>query len=143
MKLQQNIPALEGKTVIFFDGLCNLCSGVVQFIIKRDKTNKFMFASLQSAIGRELLDNLNITGLSPDSIILYNNERIYTESSAVLKILGALPGMWRILPLLQVIPAFIRNPIYRMVARNRYRWFGKRGECMVPTPALKQKFMND
>ncbi|MCD6062371.1 MAG: thiol-disulfide oxidoreductase family protein [Flavipsychrobacter sp.] len=141
MRLQQHIPELEGKTVIFFDGVCNLCSGFVQFIIRRDKDRHFHFASLQSETGQRVLQALPQELKEIDSILLYDDHEVFVESTAVLKISSRLAGLWSAASSFLIIPARIRNFAYRTVARNRYDWFGKQEECMVPTPELQSRFL--
>lgn len=132
---------LGDKNVIFFDGVCNLCNGFVQFVIKHDKDNRFYFSSLQSPQGAHLLNNLSQTGKTPDSIMLYYKGRVYSESTAVLRIMGQLSGILPLAGIFLVVPKIIRDVVYKWVARNRYKWFGKMDSCMIPTPALKQKFI--
>lgn len=129
--------------VILFDGICNLCNGAVQFIIKRDKNNTFKFASLQSASAKELLANNTIDPTSLHSIIFLKGDSVFEKSDAVLEIVRLLPGAWRWLYFLKVIPAFLRDWIYTIVAKNRYRLFGKQEHCLLPSPELKSKFIQD
>jgi predicted DCC family thiol-disulfide oxidoreductase YuxK len=103
---------------------------------------KFYFASLQSGIGQELLGSLSSKGRPKDSIILYKNGKIYSESTAILKVLSALPGIWKGAIVLLVIPGFIRDGVYRFVAKNRYAWFGRRDSCMVPGPGIQSRFID-
>ncbi|MDX1333530.1 MAG: thiol-disulfide oxidoreductase DCC family protein [Robiginitalea sp.] len=132
----------EGKKIILFDGVCNLCNGAVQWIIRRDQKDVFRFASLQSEIGRELTRSRQIDTDRVDSIILIDpGVAYYIKSDAALEIARELRG-YRILPgLFGWIPKRIRDGVYDLVARNRYRMFGKKQECMVPTPELKGKFL--
>ena len=130
------------KDIILFDGVCNLCSFFVQFVIKRDDKNLFKFASLQSEFSKSLLVKSGIDGAAPESVVLYSGEKIYTESTAALKILNQLGGGWRLFYFLIIVPKFIRDPVYRFIARNRYKWFGKKNSCMIPTPELKSKFID-
>lgn len=127
--------------IILFDGVCNLCNGAVTFIIKRDKNNLFKFATLQSEIAEELL----IAKLSDkellDSIVLIENGKQYTKSSAALRIAKNLSGAYPLLYIFMVIPKFLRDWVYSIIAKNRYKWFGKRDACMIPTPELKKKFL--
>ncbi len=126
---------------ILFDGVCNLCSGFVVFTIKRDPDAKFKFASLQSNEGRNLQKEF---GINPDNIktmVLVENDNYYLKSDAVLRIFKHLDGMWFILYYLIYIPMPIRNFVYDLVANNRYRWFGKKDVCMLPTPELKKRFL--
>jgi predicted DCC family thiol-disulfide oxidoreductase YuxK len=126
--------------IIFFDGVCNLCNASVQFILKRDHTQVFLFAPLQG----ETFATLNIPEKEklPDSIILLENGKLYAESDAVLHIARRLSLPWRYLALPGwLFPRFVRDPIYRLIARNRYRWFGKKDACYLPTSELKARFL--
>ncbi len=129
------------KPVVLFDGVCNLCNGAVQFIINRDKKERFMFASLQSDFGQQLLEKHQLNKTDFDSFILLEDEKIYLKSTAALRIYGNLGGLWKASYGLFIFPAFIRNLVYDLVARNRYRFFGKKDACMIPTPALKARFL--
>jgi len=127
--------------IILFDGVCNLCNGAVTFIIKRDKNNLFKFATLQSDIAEELLiDKLSDKELL-DSIVLIENGKQYTKSSAALRIAKNLSGAYPLLYIFMVIPKFLRDWVYSIIAKNRYKWFGKKDACMIPTPELKKKFL--
>jgi predicted DCC family thiol-disulfide oxidoreductase YuxK len=127
-------------SIILFDGVCNLCNQSVQFIIKRDKKDYFRFAALQSEIGTDLLQQYHVSPQS-DSIVFIDNGKAYTKSSAALRICKGLSGLWPLMYAFIIIPPFLRNSIYNWIARNRYRWFGKKNACMIPTPALKSKFL--
>ena len=128
--------------VILFDGVCNLCQAAVQFVITRDPNRHFRFASLQSAYGQAIAQKagLSITDLS--SFILYENGAAYTRSTAALKTTKGLSGGWPLLYVFIIVPKFIRDAIYDFIAKNRYRWFGKKESCWVPTPALKALFLD-
>lgn len=129
------------KKVILFDGVCNLCNGAVQFIIKRDKQKHFLFASLQSNFAAKVLKGRNIgTGL--DTIVLLSEEEVFIKSRAVLEISRALTGAWPLLYVFRIIPTFLRDAIYEWIARNRYRFFGKKEACMIPSPELKARFLD-
>jgi len=128
--------------IILFDGVCNLCNGFVQFVLKRDKKKKFLFASLQSTYGTGLSNYFNLSTTLPTTIALYSGQKIFTESDAVIKITSSLRGIWKITIVLLIIPRFIRNPIYRLLARNRYKLFGKRDQCMVPSEDVKGRFLD-
>lgn len=134
--------ATEGKKIILFDGVCNLCNGTVQWIIRRDSTDIFRFAPLQGEVGRELARARQIDTDQVDSIILIDpGVAYYIKSDAALEISRRLKG-YRLLPFIfGWIPKSIRDGIYDLVARNRYRIFGKKEECMVPTPELKARFL--
>lgn len=130
------------KKIILFDGVCNLCNSSVLFIIKRDKKDRFRFAALQSEVGKKLARERNIDTSKVDSIILIEPHiAYYTQSTAALKIGQSFGGLWRVLWIFEWIPARIRNRLYDFIAKNRYRWYGKKDACMVPTPELKAKFL--
>jgi predicted DCC family thiol-disulfide oxidoreductase YuxK len=127
--------------IVLFDGVCNLCSGSVQFIIRRDPKGRFRFASLQSPLGERLRAEL---GIDPalDSVLLVEDGRWYKESDAALRIAHGLGGPWKALGIFRLIPTFLRDRAYRLIARNRYRWFGKTESCWLPTPELRGRFLN-
>ncbi|TVZ14380.1 thiol-disulfide oxidoreductase DCC family protein [Maribacter sp. MAR_2009_72] len=130
------------KKIILFDGVCNLCNGAVQFIIKRDSENQFQFAALQSETGKKLTLERNIDTEKVDSIILIEpNVAYYIKSTAALKIGEELKGIRTISCILLWLPESFRNIVYDFIARNRYQWYGKREECMIPTDEIKQKFI--
>jgi predicted DCC family thiol-disulfide oxidoreductase YuxK len=132
---------LPASSILFFDGVCNLCNGFVQFVIARDPAGHFRFASLQSAAGQEVLRTHGLPTEQFKSILLLENGRLYTRSSAGLRILRHLGGVWSWLYVLMLVPSFLRDPLYDWVSRNRYRWFGKQESCMLPTPELKTRFL--
>lgn len=127
--------------VILFDGVCNLCNASVNFIIDHDINDKFKFASLQSEAGQRLLNKFGLNAEEFDSVVLTDDEKYFTESTAVLKIVKGFGGIWKILYVFIVIPKPIRDFIYRIIANNRYKWFGKKDSCRVPTPELRGKFL--
>lgn len=127
-------------TYVLFDGVCNVCSGWVQFIIKRDPQAIFRFASLQSDEASKLLEEYG-QETTLDSIVLVDKGKVYTESTAILQILRRLPGTWRFSSVFLIVPKFIRDGFYRWFARNRYRWFGKQESCMLPTPEIRARFL--
>ncbi|MCX7548075.1 DUF393 domain-containing protein [Xanthomarina sp. F1114] len=132
----------KNKQLILFDGVCNLCNSSVQFVIKHDKKNVFMFAPLQGETGKEILRHYNIDTAKTDSIILYtSNQKLYFKSTAALKIAGKLGFPINILSIFLIVPVFIRNWVYNYIAKNRYKWYGKQNECMIPTQKLKNKFL--
>jgi predicted DCC family thiol-disulfide oxidoreductase YuxK len=133
----------EGKQLVFFDGVCNLCNGSIQYIIKHDKNDLFRYAPLQSEIGKKFIKERKIDTSKVDSILLYEpNIAYYTKSAAVLKIAKTFGGGFKLLGLLELIPGPVRDWFYDLIAKNRYNWFGKQNECMIPTPELKAKFMD-
>lgn len=125
--------------VVFFDGVCNLCNSWVQWLIKRDKKNVLHYSSLQSAYAKQHITDPEI--LSTDSIVFFVNNTFYTRSSAVFQILKQLGFPYKIALVFYLVPRFIRDYVYNTVAKNRYRWFGKRATCMVPDASLKLKFL--
>lgn len=132
----------EQKKIILFDGVCNLCNSSVQFVIKRDKKDIFRFAALQSEMGQALVKERGINTEEVDSIILIEPQiAYYTKSDAALKIAKLLSGGWPLLGILLGLPKGFRDWVYDWVARNRYQWFGKKDSCMIPTEALKGKFL--
>lgn len=126
--------------VVLFDGVCNLCEGSVQFIIKRDKKKYFRFASLQSEFGQNILQHFQLDKNNFNSFILLEEGKIFTQSTAALKVAKQLSGAWKWMNLFIVIPTFIRNFIYNIIAKNRYKWFGKKEACWLPTKQLKELF---
>ncbi|MBT8258460.1 MAG: DUF393 domain-containing protein [Bacteroidia bacterium] len=132
----------NNKYLILFDGICNLCNNSVNYIIRKDKKNRFVFAAIQSEIGGKIISELNIDTSKTDSIILLRNRSEYHfKSTAALKIAQDLQFPTNLAIVFLVIPAFIRNWVYDIIARNRYKWYGKREACMIPTPELKAKFL--
>jgi predicted DCC family thiol-disulfide oxidoreductase YuxK len=129
--------------VVLFDGVCNLCSGAVQFIIKHDPQQKFRFASLQSKFGRKILQDFHLPSNELNSFILLDNGKIYTRSTGALRLARQLKGAWSLLYAFIIVPRFIRDAVYRLIARNRYKWFGKKEICWLPTPELKNLFEDD
>lgn len=126
--------------IVFFDGVCNLCNSTVQFIIRRDREQRFRFASLQSETGQEMLQRNNLPQGQFNSFILYENGQAYFRSTAALKMLSQLKG-WKWTRLFMIVPRFLRDGVYNLVARNRYNWFGRKDACMIPTPDLKSRFL--
>lgn len=124
-----------------FDGVCNFCNSVLNFLIRQDKKKVFRFVAMQSAKGRQILEQ---HGFSPDdlqSFVLIDGGKAYRKSTAALRLSRYLPWYWKWAQAFQVLPAFLRDGVYGVIARNRYRWFGKRQQCMVPTPELRKRFL--
>jgi predicted DCC family thiol-disulfide oxidoreductase YuxK len=134
-------PLVSHGPVILFDGVCNLCNGAVQFIIRRDKKNVFRFASLQSDPAKKMMASAGLPPDKLDSIIVIKNNRVYRESDAAIEIAKEFSGGWKLLSWFGIFPKIVRDPAYRLIARYRYRLFGKRDICMIPTPDLKSKFL--
>ena len=133
----------KNKKIILFDGLCNLCNNSVSRVIKNDKDNQFVFTSLQSETGKKIINYLNINSSKIDSIVLFEPKVAYDiKSTAALKIMNAFGGFWKISQILYIIPKPLRDLCYNFIAKNRYKWFGKKDSCMVPTPELTSKFLD-
>ena len=128
-------------SLVLFDGHCNLCSGSVNWIIDRDPAGRFVFASLQSERGRRTLERFGLEPRRTDSVVLVEADRAYTRSAAALRIARGLAFPWRVLSLLVVVPAGVRDWVYDVIARHRYRWFGRTETCRMPTPELRARFV--
>jgi predicted DCC family thiol-disulfide oxidoreductase YuxK len=128
--------------VILFDGVCNLCSGAVQFVLKRDKKKRYKFASLQGEAGQALLYQYGLPLDNFNSFVLVENGKVLTKSNAALEIAKHLSGGWKLLSAFRIIPSFIRDGVYRLIASNRYKWFGKKESCWIPTPELRARFLD-
>ncbi|WP_339810130.1 thiol-disulfide oxidoreductase DCC family protein [uncultured Imperialibacter sp.] len=129
--------------LILFDGVCNLCNSSVNFVIERDRKAVFSFASLQSEAGQALLRSQGITEAKLESVMLWGNSVLYKKSRAALEISRQLSGLWPILYVFRIVPAFLRDFVYDFVAANRYKWFGKRDQCRMPEPGLKKRFVEN
>lgn len=127
--------------ILLFDGVCNLCNGFVQFAIKRDPGGKFRFASLQSQTGKQILRHFNLPTDEIFSVVLVENGKAYTQSTASLRFMKNMESWHRFLSIFLVVPSPIRNFIYKIIANNRYNWFGQSEQCMVPTPELQARFL--
>jgi predicted DCC family thiol-disulfide oxidoreductase YuxK len=131
----------QSSSVILFDGVCNLCNGVVQFVIERDPGARFQFAALQTDAAARLIESTGFQGRIPDSIVLIEDGQVWTRSTAALRIARRLSFPWFAINVFKVVPRPLRDWIYNLVAGNRYAWFGQRETCMVPTPALRARFL--
>lgn len=129
------------KAVILFDGICNFCNKSVRFIIKRDPDGYFQFASLQGEVGQSLLKKHHMPQYF-DSFVLIENDRVYLKSDAVLRICRHLKGAWKWMSMFFIVPKPIRNAVYSFIANNRYKWYGKRDSCMIPTPDIRERFLD-
>ncbi|MDO6736928.1 thiol-disulfide oxidoreductase DCC family protein [Wenyingzhuangia sp. 2_MG-2023] len=132
---------LKKHPIVLFDGVCNLCNTSVQIVIKNDVKNIFKFAPLQNPEVQIYLQNQKEDFNGVDSILLLTPQKIYTKSSAALTIAKNLKGMYALLYVFYLIPKPIRDLVYDFIAKNRYRWYGKQDQCMIPTKALKNKFL--
>ena len=128
--------------VILFDGVCNLCARSVQFVIKHDPKHQFRFASLQNEFGRQVLEEFQLPATEWGSFILLENNRIYTQSGGALRVVKKLNGLLPFLYIFIIIPRFVRDAIYQWIAKNRYKWFGKKQACWLPTPELSSLFID-
>jgi len=136
----ENLP--KDKKIILFDGVCNLCDSTVQFLIKRDTKDIFRFVAIQSDLGQEIIRHIGIDTSQTDSIILYEpGNAYYYKAEAALKIGKELGGLYSLLTLFTYLPKGLSNIVYDYVARNRYKWYGKKDACMIPTPQMKAKFL--
>lgn len=132
----------KDKKIILFDGVCNLCDASIQYVIKHDKDDVFRFVALQSELGQKLLKHIGINPIHIDSIVLYEpGIAYYYKSTAALQIAKGLKGIFTVATVFQILPTGFRDLIYEYVAKNRYQWYGKKESCLVPTPALKSKFL--
>lgn len=136
-----NLP--ENKKIVLFDGVCNLCNSSVQFIIKNDKNDVFRFASNQSEIGKEIMKSTNIDFSKTDSIILLNTKSdVLIASQAVFKIAKELSGCYHFIYYFNFLPKQLTDFLYKFIAKNRYKWFGKQENCIIPKPEFNSKFLS-
>lgn len=131
----------EDSAIVLFDGVCNFCNHSIQFIIKRDPKGYFKFGALQSEEGKALLAQHGLPPEALDTIVLIENGKAYTYSTAPLRITRKLVFPWFLFFIFLLVPTFIRNPIYKWISRNRYKWFGKQESCMMPTPEIRKRFL--
>lgn len=130
-----------GQPVIFFDGVCNLCNASVQFVIAHDKKDQFKFTALQGDYAKEVLSKFNADPQKLNTILLLQEGKLYTKSSAALRVAGKLNGLIPLIYVFLLVPKFIRDWFYDIIAKNRYQWWGRQESCWVPTPELKSKFI--
>ena len=136
----ENLP--KDKKIILFDGVCNLCDATVQFIIKHDKHDVFRFVALQSELGQQIVKYIGVDTSKTDSIILYEpGHAYYYKAEPAIKIAKELGGIYSLMGIFSIFPDWFSNKVYDYVARNRYKWYGKKDECMIPTPEMKAKFL--
>ncbi len=134
---------IANKSIIFFDGVCNLCNASIDFVIRRDKKDHFLVGALQDDFSRKILSGFEVKEDYLDSLVLLEKGRIYYKSTAALKIARNLSGLWPALYPIIILPKFLRDPIYNWIGTNRYRWFGKKNTCRLPTPEEKSKFLSE
>lgn len=130
------------EPVIVFDGVCALCSRWVRFLLRFDRRGRYRFAAMQGAQGRALLQAHGLAPEDPTSFLLLDAGRAWTDTDAILRVLTGLGGAWRLLGVLRGLPRRLRDPAYRALARNRYRWFGRHDTCFLPTPAQAVRFLD-
>jgi predicted DCC family thiol-disulfide oxidoreductase YuxK len=132
---------LNSKGVVLFDGVCNFCNSSVNFIIRYDKKDYFRFTPLQSEIGMKISEKYNLDSGNLKSVILVDKGKIYTKTTAALRIAKQLSGAWPALYVFIIVPAPIRDVVYNIIAKYRYKWWGERDACMIPTPEIRKKFL--
>jgi predicted DCC family thiol-disulfide oxidoreductase YuxK len=139
--MSQQPKAVE-NAIILFDGVCNFCNQWVNLVIQYDRKGRFQFASLQSEVAKSILTKHAVDTIDQDSVVLIEGDQVYTRSAAILRILRHMDGWWKWLYLFVIIPRPLRDLGYRWFAKNRYRFFGKREECMIPTPEMRKRFLD-
>jgi len=132
---------VKDHPILLFDGICNFCNGGVNYIIRQDKNKIFRFATLQSQAGQQLLQQYQLPTKQFDSFVLIENGKAYTKSAAGLRVYRSLSWYWKWTQIFWIFPGFIRNAVYDLIAKHRYKWFGKKEECMVPTADVRIRFL--
>ncbi|MBO9682029.1 MAG: thiol-disulfide oxidoreductase DCC family protein [Flavisolibacter sp.] len=132
---------MEEHPIILFDGVCNFCNSAINFVLKQDKKGIFRFAPLQSEAGQKLLQQYHLSTKEFNSFVLIDNGKVYKKSTASLRVMNQLPWYWKEAQILRIVPTAFRDAIYDFIAKNRYKWFGKREQCMVPTAELRSRFL--
>ena len=134
---------MNEKPIILFDGVCNLCNRITQFVIMHDPPPaRILFAALQSDTGQRLLERHGLRTDNFDTFVLVEGTRVSVRSTAALRMARLIGGAWSLLAVFLVLPEILRDPVYKWISRNRYRWFGKRDSCMMPTPELRSRFLS-
>jgi predicted DCC family thiol-disulfide oxidoreductase YuxK len=133
---------VEEHPIILFDGVCNFCNGAINFVLRHDKKGVFRFAPLQSQIGQKLLEQYGLATKDFNSFVLIDNGKVYKKSAASLRVMNKLPWYWKEAQILRIIPTPFRDAIYDFIAKNRYKWFGEKDQCMVPTPEIRGRFLS-
>lgn len=135
-----NDPLAINRSIILFDGYCNFCNSSINFLLKIDRKKVFVFATSQSEAGKILAEKFNLKSI--DSVLLITSGKLYSHSSAILEIISLLNYPWKILEITKIAPRFFRDAIYKWIAKNRYKWFGKRATCRIPTAVERERFLN-
>lgn len=131
----------ESKNIVFFDGVCGICNKSVDFLVRKNRKKQFAFAPLQSDDSFEFLKPFGVDATQLNSIVFYKNGKVYQKTRAVLEICRLLPGLWPLFYGFMILPFFLRDPIYNFVAKNRYKWFGKKEACRIPSPEERSYFI--
>jgi len=135
------LPLNHSVPIVLFDGVCNLCNASVDLILKYDKKKTMKFASLQSNIGAQLILKYKLNQIGLTTIVFIDSGKAYTHSTAILKIAGHMGGLWPAAAIFFIFPKFFRDYIYKIISKNRYRWFGKRDTCRLPSSAERKRFI--
>jgi predicted DCC family thiol-disulfide oxidoreductase YuxK len=128
-------------SLVVFDGVCNLCSALVQFVIRHDPAAKFRFAAIQSEIGREISQSYGLDPADLQTFVFISDGKMHVRSDAAIEVVSRFGGAWRFFTVFRLVPRVARDWIYSVIARNRYRWFGRKDVCMIPTPEIKERFL--
>jgi predicted DCC family thiol-disulfide oxidoreductase YuxK len=129
------------ENLVLFDGVCNLCSALVQFVIRHDPAAKFRFAAIQSEIGREIFQSHGLDPADLQTFVFISDGKMHVRSDAAIEVVSRFGGAWRFFTVFRLVPRVARDWIYSVIARNRYRWFGRKDVCMIPTPEIKERFL--
>jgi predicted DCC family thiol-disulfide oxidoreductase YuxK len=132
---------MKPDSVILFDGVCNFCNSTVNFVLRQDKENIFLFAPLQSEAAQTLLKQHKLSKSNFDSFVFVDDDNVYIKSSAALKVMGKLAWYWQWTQLFWIVPKPLRDWVYNFISKNRYKWFGKQDQCMIPTQEVKNRFL--
>lgn len=135
-------PETDPRPVIVFDGVCVLCNGWVKFLLRHDRHARYRFAAMQTTSGRALLAANGLDADDPASFLLVGHGRAWSDTEAIIQVVGGLGGAWRLVKLLRVLPKSLRDRLYRAVARNRYRWFGRHDRCLLPPEEHAGRFLH-
>ncbi len=130
------------QPILLFDGVCNLCHYFVQFVLKRDRKGIIRFASLQSDVAKKLLEKHQFSAQNLNTVVLIEDGKLYHHSDVAIHVVRHFGGLWPLLSIFRIIPRFVRDPIYNWVAANRYRWFGKKDQCLIPEPEWQDRFLD-
>ena len=135
---------MAGETtddLILFDGVCNLCNALVQFVIRHDPKGKFHFAAIQSDIGRKIFQKYGLDSADLQTFVFISDNQVFLRSSAAIEVVSRFGGAWRMFAIFWLVPRLVRDAVYSTIARNRYRWFGRKDTCMIPTPEIEKRFL--